>query len=181
MARRKKKDNKYYIYTALIAILFIASNYIVKYSFELNGTSIYYSVLTIPFFYLFSCLVYKRYGFKKTMSAVMTAITLQLMVFLGEYLITSTIDMGVLVGTISSALITEFIIIGLYKLINSKHKSFISIFIILSVAVILDNLLFLYILSLFNNNEFIINMINISNLIKVIIAFISSFIFIKIK
>lgn len=182
MAKRKRKEKDLYLlYGSLISILFILSNYIVKFSFNLNGTSIYYSVFTIPFIYLFTCLLYKKYGFKKTLTAIVIAIVLQLLVFFMEWLIYSEISTAVLVGTMLSVPFAQLLTIGLYKLMNKKHENILTIFIILAIAVIFDNLVFLNVLKLFGDNAVVINMITTSNLIKVLLAFISSIIVIKTK
>lgn len=180
MAKRKKKEGKLcLLYGALICLLFVLSNYIVKFSFELNGTIIYYSVFTIPFIYLFTCLLYKKYGFKKVIIAICTAILLQLLAFLVEWLVYSKIDTGVLVGTMLSVPFAQLITVGLYKLIGKKYENILSIFIILAVAVLFDNLVFLNVLKAFGDKGVVIHMITISNLIKVVLAFISSIIVVK--
>lgn len=178
----KKKESKLYLlYGGLIALFFILSNYIVNFSFELHDTTIYYSVFTIPFIYLFTCLLYKKYGFKKTIIAIGSAILLQLLAFLGEWIINSEIDMGVFVGTMITVPLIQLMTIGLYNLIQKKHENIILIFLILIVAVVLDNLLFLNILKAFGNKEVILDMISISTLIKIGLAFICSIIVTKVK
>ncbi len=178
---KKKKEGNLYLYGALISILFILSNYIVKFSFELSGTAVYFSVFTIPFIYLFTCLLYKKYGFKKTIIAIIIAVILQLLVFLGEWMVTKELNTAVLVGTMLSVPFAQLITIGLYKLIQKKYENIFTIFIVLAIAVIFDNLVFLNVLKLFGDANVAINMITVSNLIKLVLTFVSAIIVARTK
>lgn len=178
----KKANKKYLLYSLIIAVLFILSNYIVKFSFNIGDTSVFYSVFSIPFIYLFTYLLYKKFGFKKSFIAIIGAVILQLLVFLIEWLITSQINTGVLVGTMLSVPFAQLLLIGLITLLQKfKFENIISIFVALSVAVLFDNLVFLNVMKLFGNNDVVINMINISNLIKIVLAFVSSLVVSKLK
>lgn len=176
-----KGKNKEIMYFALVSIFFIISNIIVKYSFAIGGTTVYYSVFTFPLVFLFILILFKKYGFVKAIYSMIIAIVLQCLAFLIEWLITKDINLSVCASTFISAIPAELIMIGLYKVFNDKKlgNNTLIVFLTLTIAILIDNFLFLLTLSEFDKTQIVSAMFNYSNLIKIVMALICSFVFKK--
>lgn len=170
------------IFIMLVPFFLLLSNFLILYTFNLFNMPIYYSVFTFPFTYLFSNILTKLYGYNDAIKSILLAIVLQLLSFLISYLTIDKMDVGLAIASISSFTVSQAInLILYYNLVKRKKDSFIMLYISIIITILIDNFLFLSTLNLFSNHSGSINVVNLSNVIKAIIALMICLIGEKIK
>lgn len=175
-----EESEKLYIYGALIAILLVLSNTIVNIPFEIFGVALKLSAFVYPFIFLFSCIILKKYGVVEVIEALIVAIVVQLMMFFLRWIIVGNINVGIFVSTFISFSISQVACLCLYSiLLKNKLDTFFYIFLIFTICILFDNGVFLSLLKNFGDSTITLNTLNVSNLIKILISLLISYIIMK--
>lgn len=179
---KEKEENLKYIYGSAIAIFLILSNCLVNFTFEINDVEIYYNVFTIPFIYFFTCILYKKYGLRDTVEAMIIAVVVQILIFFLRWIMFSEVEVNLFLATLLAVPISQFICIVLYEvMLKSDIENKFVIWLILTIVLLFDNVVFLAVLKVLDSPDITLSMLGISNVIKVVMAMVLTSLVDKIK
>lgn len=138
------KNTKFSIYVAIISIILILSNSISVYTFNLFNYQIAYSVFTYALVFVFANEITRRYGYRKTLYAIVLADIIQFLLYIILNNIFS-IDMGevVIYSSILTFTIGQLINLFLYVKLVKNNRMASALFAFL-VAITIDNIIFVY-------------------------------------
>lgn len=173
--------DKIYIYSFAITVFLVLSNAIINIPFNISDTPVFLGVFTYPFALFFSCIVLKKYGLKEVVQGIVIAVTMQILMLFLRWIVFSEIEISLLISTLISFILSEMALLTLYYIIIKNKKETFSIMLLLFIIIILfDNCLFLSIFNSFRNN-ITLEMFEMSNVIKLIMSIIITYLFKYIK
>lgn len=138
----KKKSNLTFLMTLLLAITFIASNYLVI-SMKILRYSTYISMFIYPLAFLFSNIINKQYGHKAALKSFLCAFAVQLIVFIVDISFFKHLTSSFVIAEIIALIVPHTINIFSYKYLADKKKlNFFSVFILMCLMMVIDNIVF---------------------------------------
>lgn len=180
--RNNKNYNDLYLYSSAIAIILVLSNSINYIPFTINDIDISLSVFSYPFIFLFSCMIYKKYGFWETIESLIVAVVIQMLMFFLRWIIFEEVELKLFISSLISFGLSQFICIYLYHiLLENKLENFLYIFLILTISILFDNIIFLTFLKIFGDQTIGLEVLNASNLVKLGMSTLISLIISKIE
>ena len=139
--KTKKKDiyNDWWMYTLLLTTLTIFLEALKNYTFPIFGVNLTYSLLFLPLVYFISNYIYKKYDYKKAVSAiaisgvVFVIFTVLVSFLLGESLILSNVS-----GEFCAYIVSQFVNLTIYAyLVNNTTQPVTLLFINYMFALII--------------------------------------------
>lgn len=178
----KKNYNDLYLYSSAIAIILVLSNSISYIPFTINNVDVSLSVFSYPFIFLFSCLIYKKYGLWETIESLIVAVVIQMLMFFLRWIIFEEVELKLFISSLISFGLSQFICVYLYHiLLENELENYLYVFLILTISILFDNVIFLTFLKLFGDQTIGLEILNVSNLVKLGMSALVSLIVSKIK
>ena len=124
--REIKKDiyQDSYIYMFLLSAFLILIESLKTYSFKIFSVNLSYTLFVLPFVYLFSNYINKKFGPKKCLIAtIVSSICLVLYYLIMCYILSLTIDIKSILGELSGYIVSQLINFLIYQFLLNNTKS----------------------------------------------------------
>ena len=111
------------MYILLLSTLVILAESLKTYNFQIKGINLTYAVFILPFIYMVTNYITKKYGFRRTLIAIaISAISLISFILLMNFAIGRTFDISNIVGGLLGYLISQMVNTIIYKflLVNTN-------------------------------------------------------------
>lgn len=119
----RTKYNDSWMYILLLSTLVILAESLKTYNFQIKGINLTYVIFILPFIYMVTNYITKKYGFRRTLIAIsMSAISLISFILLMNFAIGRTFDISNIVGGLLGYLISQMVNTIIYKflLVNTN-------------------------------------------------------------
>ncbi len=131
------------IYLLGMPIALIIANFMARFHIEIFGSPLYFSVLLYPLTYLFSGMIVKKAGYKKSLLLMSVTLVCAALTFVVQWSLLSTIDNLVMIYSFLSFLICQLIFIYTYDfLIKMKKDTYGWVFLLVLLVSAIDNAFF---------------------------------------
>ena len=131
------------IYLLGMPIALIIANFMARFHIEIFGSPLYFSVLLYPLTYLFSGMIVKKAGYKKSLLLMSVTLVCAALTFVVQWSLLSTIDNLVMIYSFLSFLICQLIFIYTYDfLIKMKKDTYGWVFLLVLLVSANDNAFF---------------------------------------
>ena len=119
----RTKYNDSWMYILLLSTLVILAESLKTYNFQIKGINLTYVIFILPFIYMVTNYITKKYGFRRTLIAIfVSAISLISFILLMNFAIGRTFDISNIVGGLLGYLISQMVNTIIYKflLVNTN-------------------------------------------------------------
>ena len=119
----RTKYNDSWMYILLLSTLVILAESLKTYNFQIKEINLTYVVFILPFIYMVTNYITKKYGFRRTLIAIaISAISLISFILLMNFAIGRTFDISNIVGGLLGYLISQMVNTIIYKflLVNTN-------------------------------------------------------------
>ncbi len=120
---KKEKYNDSWMYILLLSTIVILAESLKSYTFKLLGVNLTYVIFLLPFIFMVTNYITKKYGFRRTLSAIIiSTIALLVFVLLMNFAIEKTFNISSISGGLAGYLVSQTVNTMIYKflLVNTN-------------------------------------------------------------
>ncbi len=167
--------SNYIMLIGILTLVMLVSNILVDYYFEFWNMPIVYSVFSFPVVFMIANIITKKYGSTKTITALFIVVLIQAIFFCINNQIGVSSSLYTSMGSIVAFGLSQLVNLIIYTfLLKTKNVTLFTLFTTYFIVLLLDSVLFTYIVDGMYNITFLYSMS-----FRLAIAFILSYLTIK--